>query len=79
MEHTESHFPEPRKGNYRFENSYAGLIGTDVIDIHAILLSQLVDLLHHVALYIILNTPYHFAGRTFILGLFLMFCMNSIR
>jgi hypothetical protein len=43
MEHTESRFPEPRKGNYRFENSYAGLIGTDVIDIHAILLSQLVD------------------------------------
>ena len=56
MEHTESRFPEPRKGNYRFENSYAGLIGTDVIDIHAILLSQMVDPLQHIALYIILNT-----------------------
>lgn len=56
MEHSENRFPEPRKGNYRIENSYAGLIGTDVIDIHAILLSQLVNPLHHIVLYIILNT-----------------------
>lgn len=56
MEHSKSRFPESRKGNYRFENSYAGLIGTDVIDIHAILLSQLVDPLPHIVLYIILST-----------------------